>query len=125
MTRSLRSACGVGFVSVLMLAASAAYSQGPSDFTDEPDKTMASAHENFMKKEMSKAAEDIEKAAAYVKKEADQVAKDAKAGVTKAGNDLDKLGRDVKAGTVKSGDALKKTFAKVDHALATAWHKTA
>jgi hypothetical protein len=60
-----------------------------------------------------------------VKKEAGEVTKAAKAGVTKAGQELDKLGRGIEKGTVKSADALKKTFASVDHALATAWHKTA
>ena len=113
-------------IAVLMAAISAVYAQtSPGDFTNEPDKTMASAHESFLKGEMNKAAEQINKAAAYVKKEADKVTKDTKEGVKKAGDDLDKLGQGVKKGTVKSSDELKKTFAKVDYELAKAWHKTA
>src|SRR5262245_1164950 len=74
---------------------------------------------------MNKASDQISKASADVKRQANQVAKDAKSGVTKAAAELDKLGQSVKAGSVKSADELNKSFAKVDHALATAWHKTA
>src|SRR4030067_55432 len=113
-------------IAVLMAAISAVYAQTPpGDFTNEPDKTMASAHESFLKGEMNKAAEQINKAAAYVKKEADKVAKDAREGVKKAGDDLDNLGQGVKKGTVKSSDEVKKTFAKGDYELTKAWHKTA
>ncbi len=42
-----------------------------------------------------------------------------------AGEELDKLGEGVKNGTVKSGDKMKKTFAKVDHEIATCWHTSA
>ncbi len=113
-------------IAVLMAVIPAVYAQtSPGDFTNEPDKTMAAAHESFLKGETNKAAEQIHKAAAYVKKEADKVAKDSKAGVKKAGDDLDKLGQGVKKGTVKSSDDLKKQFAKVDYELARAWHKTA
>ena len=126
MIRRAPTVWSVLVIAALMTAIPFGYAQvSPGDFTDEPDKTMASAHEAFVKKELSKSAEDIHKAATYVRKEADRVAKDVKAGVSKAGADLDKLGRDVKAGTVKSGDDLKKAFAKADHALAMAWHKTA
>jgi len=113
-------------IGVMMAAIPAVYAQtSPGDFTNEPDKTMASAHESFLKGEKDKAAEQISKAAAYVKKEADRVAKGAREGVKKAGEDLDKLAQDVKKGAVKSGDELKKTFARVDCELANAWHKTA
>jgi len=97
----------------------------PSDFPDEPDKSMAAAHESFLKGDMKQASDQISKASASVKQQANQVAEDAKGGVTKAAAELDKLGQSVKAGTVKSADELNKSFAKVDHALATAWHKTA
>jgi BMFP domain-containing protein YqiC len=113
-------------IAVLMAGIPAVYAQtSPGDFTNEPHKTMASAHELFLKGEINKAAEEINKAAAYVKKEADKVAKDAREGVKMAGDDLDKLGQGVKRGTVKSSDELKKTFARVNYELAKAWHKTA
>jgi len=96
-----------------------------TDFTEEPDKSMAAAHESFLKGDMNKASDQISKASAEVKRQANQVAKDAKSGVTKAAAELDKLSQSVKAGSVKSADELNKSFAKVDHALATAWHKTA
>lgn len=126
MAKKYFSVLSMLIIAVLMVAIPAVYAQkSPGDITDEPDKTMASAHESFLKGEMNKSAEQIHKAAAYVKKEADKVAKDTKEGVKKAGDDLDKLGQGVKKGTVKSGDELKKTFAKVDHELAKAWYKTA
>ena len=56
-------------IAVLMVTISAVYAQtSPGDFTNEPDKTMASAHESFLKGEINKAAEQIHKAAAYVKR---------------------------------------------------------
>jgi hypothetical protein len=109
----------------LMVGIPTVDAQAPSDFTREPDKTMASAHESFVKGDMDKAADHIQKAAAYVRKEGDKVSKDAKLGVTNASDQLAKLGGEVKKGTVKSGDQLKKTFAQVDHSLAKAWHATA
>ena len=93
--------------------------------TDEPDKTMAAAHESFVKGETKKAAEYLQTSATYVRGEADKVAKSASAGVKKAGDQLDQLGKAVSNGTVKSADEMKKTFASVDHALAKAWHTTA
>jgi len=126
MNKSAFSVLSMLIIAAWMAAIPAVYAQTSSgDFTNEPDKTMASAHESFLKGEMDKAAEQINKAAAYVKKEADKVAKDSKEGVKKAGDDLEKLGQGVKKGTVKSSDELKKTFAKVDYELAKAWHKTA
>jgi hypothetical protein len=126
MRRRVSSTWAVLTIMCVVAALATAYAQlSPGDFPEDPDKTMASAHEAFLKKDTTKAAEDIHKAAEFVKKEADKVGKDVKAGVVKAGADLDKFGRDVKAGTVKTGDDLKKAFAKVDHELAKAWHKTA
>ena len=97
----------------------------PDDFTEEPDKTMAASHASFVKGDTAKASQQIRKAATYVRNESSEVAASAKEDVEKAAASLDKLGRDVKNGTVKSGDELKKTFARVDHALAVGWHKTA
>ena len=125
MRRAASTWAAVTIMCVVTALATAHAQLAPGDFPDDPDKTMASAHEAFIKKDRTKAAEDIHKAAEFVKKEADKVGKDVKAGVVKAGADLDKFGRDVKAGTVKSGDDLKKAFAKVDNELAKAWHKTA
>jgi hypothetical protein len=97
----------------------------PDDFTEEPDKTMAASHSSFVKGDTAKASQQIRKAATYVKNESREVAASAKDGVEEAAASLDKLGREVKNGTVKSGDELRKTFARVDHALAVGWHKTA
>jgi hypothetical protein len=94
-------------------------------FTSEPDKSLAAAHESFMKKDMDKASEHIHKAAASVKKESEKVTKGSQMEMKKAGDELDKLGDGVKNGTVKSDAELKKTFAKVDHQIAGCWHKTA
>ena len=56
-------------IAALMAAIPAVYAQtSPGDFTNEPDKAMASAHESFLKGDMNKAAEQINKAAAYVKR---------------------------------------------------------
>jgi len=74
----------------------------PGGFTNEPDKSMAKAHESFVKGEMNKAAEFIAKAATYVKKEADEVAKDTKEGAQASVEAVKKVGKeaakDVKAG---------------------------
>jgi hypothetical protein len=123
MISRVASIWGVCIVAVLIAAR--VYAQAPSDFASEPDKSMASAHESFLKGDMNKAADHIKKATAYVRTQEKKVAKDASKGVKKAGDDLEKLGADVKKGVVKSPDQLKKTFAQVDHALATAWHATA
>jgi hypothetical protein len=126
MKRRSFSVLGMLIVAVLMAALPAFSAQAPhGKVTNDIDKTMASAHESFLKGEISKAATEINKAAAYVKKEANKVAKDTQENVKKAADDLDRLGQRVKKGTVKSGDELKKTFAKVDYELAKAWHKTA
>ena len=116
---------GATIIALLIAVVSTVHAQAPGDFAGEPDKSMASAHESFVKGDMKKAADQIHKAAVYVKKQGNKVAKDAKGAVKKAGDDLDRLGKEVKKGTVKSGDQLKRTFAQVDHQLATAWHKTA
>lgn len=96
-----------------------------TDFKAEPDKSMAAAHESFIKGDTEKASKDLAKAADFVKQQSEKVAEDSKAGMNKAGDELDKLGDGVKDGTVKSGDEMKKTFAKVDHEIASCWHKTA
>jgi hypothetical protein len=113
-------------LAALLAASLASHAQTSlSDFSGEPDKNMAAAHESFLKGDMKKASKDIHKASAYVKKQTGQVAKAGRSSVKKAGAELDKLAKSVKAGAVKSDDELKKTFAKVDHALASAWHQTA
>jgi hypothetical protein len=66
MTRKGSSVRSAFLVAALMAAIPTAYAQAPSDFATEPDKTMASAHESFVKGDMNKAAEHIQKAAAYV-----------------------------------------------------------
>ena len=113
-------------LSLLMAAIPAVYAQSsPDQFTGEPNKSLAAAHESFLKKDLNASAAQIHKASNYVKKESDQVAQDSKAGMTKAGAELDKLGAGVKAGTVKSEAEMKQTFAKVNHQMATCWHQTA
>jgi len=101
------------------------YAQSQAEFSSEPDKSMATAHESFIKGDINKATAEIKKAATYVHAQEKKVAKDAAPSVKKAAEDLDRLGTDVEKGMVKSGDELKKTFAQVDYALATAWHATA
>ena len=97
----------------------------PDEFASEPDKTMASSHQSFVKGDTNTAAAQIHKAATYVRNESNEVAASAKADLQKAGNSLDKLGKGIENGTVKSADELKKTFATVDHAIAKGWHETA
>jgi len=125
MTRTLARVWAPCMTVLLMASIATVYAQAPTDFRGEPDTSMASAHESFVKGDMNKAAAEIKKAAAYVRTQEKKVAKDTAAGVKKAAEDLEQLGAEVKKGAVKSGDELKKTFAQVDHALATAWHATA
>jgi hypothetical protein len=113
-------------LAALLAASHASHAQtSPSDFSGEPDQSMAAAHDSFVKGDMKKAGNDIDNASAYVKKQTGHVAKAARTDLEKAGAQLDKLGKSIKAGTVKSDDEMKKTFAKVDHALASAYHQTA
>ena len=116
------SVCMVALVAV---GIAAVHAQAPGDFAGEPDKSMASAYQSFVDGKMDKSAEEIKKAAAYVRKQEKMVAKGSAAGVKSAADDLDRLSAEVKKGTVKSADELKKTFAKVDHAMASAWYETA
>ena len=111
---------------LMMMAIPAAFAEtSSSDLTSESDKSMAAAHESFLKGDMKKASASIDQAAASVSKESGKVAASAKEGVKKAGDELEKLGQSVKNGAVKSDDELKKTFAHVDSTLAKAWHATA
>jgi len=116
MTTRVPSVWSAFLVAVLMAAIPTVYAQAPSDFPAEPDKSMANAHESFVKGDMNKAAEHIQKAAAYVHKEGAKVAKDSKEGVKKAGDQLSKLegaakwsGTKLQDGTQASVDGLKKT----------------
>jgi hypothetical protein len=93
--------------------------------SSEPDKSMEAAHESFVKGDMQKASAYIGKAAASVDTDSQKVATSAKESVKKAGEELAKLGHRVKNGEVKSDRELKKTFARVDNALAKGWHATA
>jgi hypothetical protein len=125
MTKRMVSMLSGSLGLLMMTAVVTVFAQAPADFPDEPDKSMASAHDSFVKGEMDKAAEQIHSAATYVRSQSTKVAKSVQKGVAKAGDDLDRLGQDVKKGSVKSADQLKKTFAQVDNQLAQAWHATA
>lgn len=125
MTRRMPFAGSAFMALALVVAVSTAHAQAPADFAGDPDKTMASAHESFVKGNMKRAADQVDKAAAYVRKESGQVTKSTRAAVVKASDQLKQLGADIKKGSVKSGDQLKKVFAQVDHQLAGAWHTTA
>ena len=82
---------------LMMVAIPAAFAEtSSSDFTSESDKSMAAAHESFLKGDMKKASASIDKAAASVSKESGKVAASAKEGVKKAGDELEKLGQSVK-----------------------------
>jgi len=124
-TKSTQNLTGIIIAALSATLSAVGAGNTPGGFTTEPDKTMAAAHESFVKKDMNKAAEQVHKAAATVKKESESVAAGAKDGMRKAGAELDELGDSVKNGTVKSEAELKKTFAKVDHQIADCWHKTA
>ena len=124
MTRRTFVASCAGLVAVLLARLATARAQTP-EFKGEPDTSMASAQESFVKGDMNAAAEHIKKAAAYVRAESGKVTKSSSKAVKKAADDLDNLGNEVKKGAVKSPDVLKKSFAKADHALAKAWHETA
>lgn len=125
MTSRVSSVWSACIVALLVTSSAMVYAQAPGDFAGEPDKSMARAHESFIKGDMNKAAEHLKKAAAHVRTQEKKVAKDASQAVKKAGDDLERLSGEVKTGAVKSPDELKKAFAQVDHALATAWHATA
>ena len=92
----------VNAATLMMAAIPAAFAAtSSSDFSTEPDKSMAAAHESFLKGDRQKASASIDKAAASVSKESEKVAASAKEGVKKAGDDLKKLGQSVKSGAGK------------------------
>ena len=60
---------------LMMVAIPAAFAEtSSSDLTSESDKSMAAAHESFLKGDMKKASASIDKAAASVSKESEKVA---------------------------------------------------
>jgi hypothetical protein len=62
MTKKVFSALSMLIITLLVAGIPAVYAQTSSaDFTSEPDKTMAAAHESFVKKDMKKASEQISK----------------------------------------------------------------
>src|SRR5262245_50135465 len=103
-------------VVVLMAGVATAYAQATGAPTVEPDKSMASAHESFVKGDMNKASEHIKKAAAYLHTQENKVAKDTSAGVKKAADDLDRLSANVKKGAVTSPDDLRSEERRVGKA---------
>ena len=124
MTSRVSSVWSACIAALLVASIPTVCAQAPSDFAGEPDKSMASGYESFLKGDINKAAERIHEAAAYVRTQEDKVAKEGSKSLKKAGDDLDRLGGEVKKGAVKSPDQLKKNFAQVDHALASAWYAT-
>jgi hypothetical protein len=106
------SMCSALMVAVLVATVATAHAQSSADFSGEPDKTMASAHDAFVKRDVNKAAAHIQKAAAYVRTESGKVAKDAKESVMKAGAGVEGAakwsGTQLKEGTQASIDGLKK-----------------
>jgi hypothetical protein len=126
MNTKTQSLLGGLLTAAFMTAVPVLYAQDATPtFKGEPDKSMAAAHEAFLKGEKDKAAKDIHKAARWIEKQSDKVGEGSKADMKSAGEELDKLGEGVKDGSVKSGDEMKKSFAKVDHEMAACWHKTA
>jgi hypothetical protein len=88
MNRKLPSVLRTLTLALFVTSVSGACAQtAPGDFKDEPDKSLAKAHESFVKGDMDKASEQSHKAANYVGKESDKVAADSKEGVKKAGKD--------------------------------------
>ena len=95
---------GKVLMAFLMAGLPAAYAHAAStEFTTEPDKTMAAAQESFIKGDTKKAGEEIDKAADYVKKQSQHVFEGSKAEMDKAGAQLDKLGEGVKRPRTLSG----------------------
>src|SRR4030042_4622945 len=74
MTKKSFSILSMLIILALIATISIVFAQtSPDGFRNEPDQSMAKAHETFVKGEMNKASESIAKAATYVKKEAREV----------------------------------------------------
>ncbi len=114
-------------VAALLAGLPVAYGQTSSaDFQTQPEKSMATAYEAFVKGNTGDACGYISIAANYVKTQARlSMTADSKEGMAKVERELLKLREGVEKGTVKSGDELKKTFAKAEYESARCWHKTA
>ena len=116
---------GTALFAALLIAIPVIYAQTPvGESMEEPEKSMAQANADFLRKETDKAAEYIHKAAEYFHKESDSVASSGKEDMKKAGDGLDKLGQDLKNGAVTSEHEIKMAFAKANQLSAKAWQET-
>jgi len=78
---NIKSCVGLNhlIVAALMMIVPAVYAQNTTDhYATQPNKSLAAAHESFLKKDMNASAAELHKASAAVKRQSGKVSADAK-----------------------------------------------
>ena len=86
------------------------------------EQTFQKAKQDYLQKNMSSAAEQIQKGAAYIKAETAMASVKGKEALTASVRELEKLAADVKKGTVTSVKRIDESFARAYLALASDAH---
>jgi hypothetical protein len=86
------------------------------------EQTFQKAKKDYLQKNMSSAAEQIQKGAAYIKAETAKASVKGKEALTASARELEKLADDVKQGTVTSIKRIDESFARAYLALASDAH---
>jgi hypothetical protein len=95
---------------------------GGSDTFSSIEEHFQKAKNDYVKKNLNAAADEIHKGAIYVKKEAETASDKGKEALLKSYDELELLAMDVRKGTVTSIKRLESSFAHAYHALANNAH---
>jgi hypothetical protein len=86
------------------------------------EQTFQKAKKDYLDKNLKSAAEQIQKASAYMKAEAEKASVTGKEALAASARELNKLSEDVNKGAVTSVKKLDEAFARAYHALASDSH---
>ncbi|HBI47940.1 MAG TPA: hypothetical protein DDX93_04400 [Smithella sp.] len=86
------------------------------------EQTFQKAKQNYLEKNMSSAARQIQKGASYMKARAEKASDKGKEALNASAKELEKLANDVKKGIVTSVKKIEETFARAYIALASDSH---
>jgi hypothetical protein len=88
--------------------------------SEEPQRHLGAAVEDYARKDFHAAAAELRKASAYLRLETARSTGDARAGLVDAGAAVDRSARALEQGTLKDAQALEQVVVRADHALAVA-----
>ncbi len=92
---------------------------------EEPQRHFLAAADAYAKRQFKAAADEVQKAAAYIRLEAARAMGAARQALADENADLQKLAQDLRSGVNVTDAALDRTFAKASHALALAHREQA